>query len=96
MNTAGLELCKQLYELSGWDDGGLFHEEAYISGATVPLYDLGYLLPKLPVFSQLRLGTKGWCAYKHYADSKVILSNEPEDAVCKLCCELIRQGVLTS
>jgi len=45
MNVASLELCKELYELSGWDDLDLsFQPER----GNCPRYDLGYLLRKLP------------------------------------------------
>ena len=45
MNTANLELCQELHELSGWIDpgaGGWSH----VPGA--PYYTLGFLLRKLP------------------------------------------------
>lgn len=57
MNTAGLELSKMLFELSGWDDYdplagedmqwhmGHSNERDY---HIAPKYDLGYLLRKLP------------------------------------------------
>jgi len=59
MYVASLELCKELYELSGWDDIEFQwssidgkHWEAAVSvlfaGATEVAYDLGYLLRKLP------------------------------------------------
>ena len=60
MNVANLDLCKELYELSGWKATEKYH---YIAGTYtdidtvafrgrkydgVPAYDLGYLLRKLP------------------------------------------------
>lgn len=62
MHVASLELCKELYELSGWDDcdNWASHKDmAFISDDTflemnpkwqkeAPAYDLGYLLRKLP------------------------------------------------
>lgn len=64
MNTASLELCKELYELSGWEGTSFFHDTSegvdewrleYSSSKTLPVdgglypaYDLGYLLRKLP------------------------------------------------
>lgn len=66
MTTASLELCKELYELSGWmmeSNMPYFyydhnHNYALTMANTVvnsgldnpPAYDLGYLLRKLPVF----------------------------------------------
>ncbi len=62
MNVASLELCKELYELSGWhpvDIGQLYYTPRIGSdkkpqpqlGAgskSTPAYDLGYLMRKLP------------------------------------------------
>lgn len=59
MNVADLELCKELYELSGWfdtyffwdaDNGVAEKSEALLMHPTknCPAYDLGYLLRKLP------------------------------------------------
>ena len=44
MNTANLENCKRLYELSGWEDGKLFP----VDGGNYPTYSAGYLLRHLP------------------------------------------------
>lgn len=61
MNVASLYLCKELYELSGWDepmsthydttDGSLavgIDRTAMPGGVDIPAYALGYLLRKLP------------------------------------------------
>lgn len=59
MNVASLELCKELYELSGWDGTHIFYDaendpveskRALIMHPTknCPAYELGYLLRKLP------------------------------------------------
>jgi hypothetical protein len=45
MNVASLELCKELYELSGWEQIG---KEYPGTEDGVPYYTLGYLLRKLP------------------------------------------------
>jgi hypothetical protein len=59
-NVANLELCKELYALSGWGDDqsfmwGLVSESIHVlepedveAKRAVPAYDLGYLLRKLP------------------------------------------------
>ncbi len=63
MNTANLENCKKLYELSGWTEANNFWmlmvsgdwriippdypAEIEINKACYPAYDLGYLLRKL-------------------------------------------------
>lgn len=52
MTPASLELCQDLFDLSGWDNKELKHE--YIKTwdgydeYDLPLYTLGYLLRKLP------------------------------------------------
>lgn len=62
MNVANLEMCKELYELSGWgfDDsytywivtpnatGTMERRNARDFDDRIPAYDLGYLLRKLP------------------------------------------------
>lgn len=59
MNVASLELCKELYELSGWDntefgwfdvDGDTHWAITHDAGGAdvVPAYDCGYLLRQLP------------------------------------------------
>ena len=50
MNVTSLELCKELYELSGWDDPDLtnyYEGTGIFPTAVCPLYHLGYLLRKL-------------------------------------------------
>lgn len=52
MNVANLELCKELYELSGWHTGEWYSGQTHANGMSgtpdVPKYELGYLLRKLP------------------------------------------------
>lgn len=72
MNVASLELCKELYELSGWvssdwhkrknptagyKTGDKELDARYIKGC--PAYDLGYLLRKLPQMFNLYPDTIG-------------------------------------
>ena len=56
MNTASFELCKELFERSGWDDIEKYwlNQDRWQVGhlgeaseETYPAYDLGYLLRKL-------------------------------------------------
>lgn len=66
MNVADLELCKELYELSGWEDttntfGSTTERLDWIQsdngkGWYLPAYDLGYLLRKLPSFIESNSG----------------------------------------
>lgn len=57
INVANLELCKELYELSGWSTAIGTNQFWYIDGELViatfveggtPAYDCGYLLVELP------------------------------------------------
>lgn len=60
MNTASLDLCKELYSLSGWQETSFIWAEhgkdSFIMHNSItkkaddypPAYDLGYLLRKLP------------------------------------------------
>lgn len=107
MNVASLELCKELYELSGWNEAEALRQEIHFdpnslvnSAYTLPRYDLGYLMRELPevtvVFRQ-RAGTSWRCHYNP-EDSIATLGCEadtPEDAAAKLAIELFKQGILT-
>lgn len=107
MNVASLELCKKLYELSGWegDEDIYMHQErskwvkgkgSYITNL-VPAYDLGYLLRKLPAvhnhdYLQLRkVNSDLWVAYYPEIGGHADTS---EDATAKLAIELFKQGIL--
>lgn len=63
MNLASLELCKELYELSGWKQTSYWHHKYQVDSGrqtshwrsinldqelTMPAYNLGYLLRELP------------------------------------------------
>lgn len=65
-DVASLELCRELYELSGWnsgrrayyrrnDDGSLSETSAFDEDleGEIRLYPLGYLLRRLPQFVEL-------------------------------------------
>lgn len=68
MNIANLELCKELYELSAWDDCWLCYVEdpasivvvdrdyadAHDANKYAPAYELGFLLRKLPQFTDTK------------------------------------------
>lgn len=74
MNVASLDLCKELYELSGktwheeiiysWHkDYGEYVIEDFWTGSICPAYDLGYLLRKLPDYAKLFRNNQGkWFA----------------------------------
>jgi len=103
--TASLELCRELYELSGWEgDKDWRHEPK------APAYDCGYLLRKLPYsvldeYQSKVYGVKlkatasgGWVAwYGEIGQSTEMYFNSadtPEDAICSLAISLFRNGVL--
>lgn len=94
MNVASLELCKELYELSGWKTETMsmgLHQNA-------PAYDLGYLLRKLPSDCPLASDGETWSiAYIDEDGANREYSNAmtPEDATCLLAIELFKSGVLT-
>jgi hypothetical protein len=97
MNVASIELCKELYELSGWKA-----HKYYLD------YDLGFLLRKLPVDYQLEdhknQNDKKELGYSNYhmvafspkvgIDFVAVDAETPEDAACKLAIELFKKGIL--
>jgi hypothetical protein len=62
MNVASLELCRELYELSGWrivttndqvdyewcERDGIYDVYLHVGQEGIPAYNLGYLIRKLP------------------------------------------------
>lgn len=109
MQVASLELCKELYELSGWSSQ-ITHNEPTPSSSLVgqvpicPAYTLGYLLRKLPVtvpneevkLNLTRFSENFYTASYAWEDDFAPYGdgNTPEDAACKLAIELWKQGVL--
>lgn len=107
MNVANLSLCKELYELSGWDETYHLHpDENSNAYKASPAYDLGYLLRKLPWNLEAPYGK--YCSAhmylnkqkSHYRVGYLFYSqynqtaNMPEDALCKLAIELFKQEIL--
>jgi len=114
MNVASLKLCKELYELSGWanaNDGLKWHTQtsppafghgSYKTEHMFPLYDLGYLLRKLPPIITLKSRAGGrWyarCFRGKIVDSSIkkfdfgCLADTPEDALCELAIKLVKEG----
>lgn len=74
MNVASLELCKELYELSGWSNTEFYYKEfaghpevihhlSHLMAGLVsvhPAYDLGFLLRKLPRVLGTIGANEGW------------------------------------
>lgn len=100
-DIASFELCKELYELSGWESGQWVNVNTGTKlDGRYPAYDLGYLLRKLPT-TEIYHGRNKTGDYKaewrfYGGDSKVIRfwAATPEDAACKLAIELFKQGIL--
>lgn len=104
--VASLELCKELYELSGWIDPS---QNGYSHVPGAPYYSLGYLLRKLAVVQmitlryvhsgyRLSLDSPEWydkwiCFLPDTRQGDYIVADTPEDAVCKLAIELWKQGI---
>lgn len=110
MNVASLELSKELYELSGWEDVSNTHvfygthwdiskasmtESIGLQNMHLPAYDLGYLLRKLDGFDIQLNYSNQWRTWNCWADDYDGKADTPEDAACKLAIELFKQGVLT-
>lgn len=103
MNVANKELCKELYDVSGWGDGPDMQKLDwldYYDSWSVPAYPLGYLLRKLPDGSYLSKGKRLYTAstgnYKAGQNPfpYTLHADTPEDALCQLAIELFKQGVL--
>lgn len=101
MNVASLKLCKELFELSGWEEDN-FSPEWYTDENLVriaPKYNLGYLLRMLPDPNLFHNSVdNSWTATNFKADGTgddgAADANTPEDAVTLLAIELIKQSVL--
>lgn len=107
-NVASLELCKELYSLSGWETPYFFTEDILGKDRDYQhiRYDLGYLLRKLP--TKERTHESGYKTFSPFRLKRInknhweagypklwCQSDTPEDAACKLAIELFRQGILT-
>lgn len=107
MNTASLELCKELYELSGWNDT-YFSHETFLDDSdepsgrlqSIPAYDLGYLLRNLPLGAKTFRDSMVWHVWLEAADNQTgkqitAMAGNPEDAAAKLAIELFKRGILS-
>lgn len=99
MNTASLELCRELYELSGWGEDG--NQPDAWHDISTPAYDLGYLLRKLPGRTSIIKLIDNYIAI-HDEPSQIFnadfgykfVADTPEDAAAGLAIELLKTGVL--
>src|SRR5258707_9837884 len=88
-----------------WYQGKPIYNAPY--GWDCPAYDLGFLLEKLPPQTSIKkefdaspdLPEETPAHYRALYDTVDdrhfwLGADTPEDAACKLCCELIRQGII--
>lgn len=118
MQVANLELSKELWNLSKWtstdyrwyeDKGVDYVDVKGTNGLSLPAYNLGFLLRKLPqeidnYYFDLSTTKDSslWIAEYFTNDytperpmSKYKIEDEnPEDCLCRLAIELFRQGIL--
>jgi hypothetical protein len=107
VNVASLELSKELYAASGWNDtsyawgtDGLFPltvvGAGFQKGDVAPAYDLGYLLRKLPYCDLICFSDGKYTAIWEGDDTdlKGRSNSSPENAVARLCIKLFESGVL--
>lgn len=93
MNVAKIELCRELYELSGWFDTSQKYNELgevvgwkpFTSKKHTPAYDLGFLQRKLRDYAEDYNGEK-----LEY----ILTSNEPENDMARVAIKLHKQGIL--
>lgn len=94
MNVANIDLCKELYELSGW--GTAKEGDVWTDASGHPRYELGYLLRKLPNGTNVMYNNERSAAsYEVPIGELYLYGKTPEDAACKLAIELLKKGVLT-
>jgi len=104
MNVASLDLCRELYELSGWYKGqsqySQYSQDSQENGTikNIPRYDLEFLLRKLAIYGvEIRYGDL-LCEVSSPALPGIVIRsskpNGPEDDVCRLAIELIKKGIL--
>jgi hypothetical protein len=106
MNVVSLDLCRELYDLSDWNEtekwyGTGYGDEDWAVGIydpnvpdCLPAYDLGYLLRKLPAV--LMAAEKNACVIDCGFGRHPIRASAstPEDATAKLAIELFKHGIL--
>lgn len=109
MTGANLELCKELYELSGWvpervssgvwECGSTLNRgHALLLGhGDIPAYELGYLLRRLPQFAMIYKDASSgdYRAAINVGEGRPkFWADTPEDAACMLAIELLKRGYL--
>ncbi len=107
MDSTSLELSRELYKLSGWEYAANEWLSPY--NDSHPVYDLGYLLRKLPPQTSIQkefdaspeLPEETPAHYRALYDTGDgrhfwLGADTPEDAAAKLAIELFKHNVLTS
>lgn len=94
MNVASLELCKELYATSGWDNTywmygakGLKPRTVLFGSKPTPAYDLGYLRKK--IYEQAPSNMVDVIEYNFMA-----ALFHGEDATTRFAIDLFRRGIL--
>lgn len=110
MNVATLELCKELYELSGWLEADAWYwvnpdnDQDFTTSRlrhgkllNIPAYDLGYLTRVMLPFTLMCRADRTFDAYwisEEEIRARGSSESSPENAVVRLAIELFEQGVL--
>ena len=82
---SSLKLSEELKDVSGWG-----YDQ--VQGCS-----LGFLMRKLPLWSELEKTDAGYRAMIFWRGENIQFeANTPEDAACKLAIELFKAGVLKS
>lgn len=99
MQTASLELSKQLFEVSGWYDhaNGVWPDD---EADAIQKYSLGFLIRKLPAkYYNLTkvVDSPEYISYiyKNGAIQQELGDDTPENVLTKLCIALFEAGILT-
>lgn len=96
-DVASQPLCAELYEVSGWVIGSStdiydFPKYSDRKGNFIaPAYDAGYLLRKLPLYTEIEQIPGGWFVTNNEFS---LTADTIEDALCTLAIELFKAGVL--
>ena len=107
MNVVSVDLCREIYQLTGWVDQESWHSKFDIKDAesTVveqrpvdndlvwPAYDLKYLMSKLPKATRIVVGGGNNISYKNTNKTS---DYSIEDAAAKLCIDLLKQGIISA
>lgn len=110
MGAANIELCRELYELSGWGDTDNVWEQIASDNHPIPAYETDWLLAKLPsgagviknssypeqTYTARRPNMLGAPENKDPLNGRIGWdSDTPANALCVMAIELFKKGILT-